>query len=117
MHEISLVRTVFRTLEEEFSAEELENLMAVDLKVGLLSNVEPVLMQSAFSAVKETDNRYKTVELNIELVPIEIFCDDCQKPSSVEQYKFVCAHCAKPNNNITKGTELLIHQVHFSETG
>ena len=117
MHEISLVRTVFRTLEEEFSVEELEMLRAVDLRVGLLSNVEPILMQSAFSAVKETDDRYSAVELNIELVPIEIFCEDCQKSSGVEQYKFVCAHCAKPNKNITKGTELLIHQVHFFESG
>lgn len=115
MHEISLVRTVFRTLEEEFSPEELERLDAIDLKVGLLSNVEPILMKSAFEAVTETNEAYADVSLNIEQVPIEITCPNCQKTSVINNYQFVCSHCQTPTNNVTKGTELLIHQVHFHD--
>ena len=115
MHEISLVRGIFQTLEAEFSKEELAAMKAIDMKIGLLSNVHPTLMHTAFDAVTTAEEKYQNVKLNIELIEVEIFCKACQKSSGVEQYKFVCAHCGHPNNNITKGTELLIHRVHFHE--
>ncbi|MEZ4931336.1 MAG: hydrogenase maturation nickel metallochaperone HypA [Saprospiraceae bacterium] len=116
MHEISLVRNIFNTLESEFSKEELDTMTAIDLKIGLLSNVEPILMHNAFEAVTTAEEKYREVKLNVELIPIEIYCSDCDANSFIENYKFACASCGKPNNNVVKGTELLIHQVHFGET-
>ncbi len=113
MHEISLVRNIFNTLESEFSKEELDTMIAINLKVGLLSNVEPILMQNAFDAVTTAEEKYQDVKLNVELIPIEIHCLDCDMNSTIEHYKFACSHCGQPNNNVVKGTELLIHQVHF----
>ena len=86
---------------------------AIDLKVGLLSNVEPLLMQNAFNAVTTAEEKYQNVKLNVELIHIEIHCSDCDTNSIIENYKFACNSCGKPNNNVVKGTELLIHQVHF----
>ncbi|NRA51272.1 MAG: hydrogenase maturation nickel metallochaperone HypA [Phaeodactylibacter sp.] len=114
MHEISLIRTVFNTLEAEFNQEELSRLEAVDLKVGMLSNVEPTLLHNAFAAVTQSEEKYEDVVLNIETVPIEVYCAECDKHTSVKDYKFVCA-CGKPNNNVVKGTELLIHRIHFAD--
>lgn len=113
MHEISLVRNIFNTLESEFAKEELDTMTAIHLKVGLLSNVEPVLMQNAFQAVTTAEEKYQTVRLHVELVPIEIYCVDCDTNSTIENYKFACTSCGQPNNNVVKGTELLIHQVQF----
>lgn len=113
MHEISLVRSIFNTLESEFSIAELETLNAIDLKVGLLSNVEPILMQNAFEAVTTAEEKFQNVKLNVIKIPIEIYCKDCDTNSTIENYKFACSSCGIPNNNIVKGEELLIHQVHF----
>ena len=113
MHEISLVRNIFNTLESEFSKEELDQMTAIKLKVGLLSNVEPLLLQNAFDAVCTAEEKYQSVKLGVELVPIEIYCQSCDTHSTITQYKFVCAACGQPNNNVVKGTELLIHQVQF----
>ena len=115
MHEVSLVRSIFRTLEDEFPPEKLHRLVEVNLKIGLLSNVEPVLMQNAFEALRETDEKYQRVTLNMETVPITIYCSACDCTSEVRHYKFVCTACGQLNNNVTQGTELLIHQVHFRE--
>ena len=115
MHEISLVRNIFRTLESEFSPEELKRLCKIKLKVGLLSNVEPILLENAFEAVCQSENRYGNTELEIELLPIEIFCNDCNKRCPVTDYKFVC-DCGKPSNQIVQGLELTIHQVQFFQT-
>ena len=113
MHEISLVRSIFNTIESEFSAEELKSLNAINLKIGLLSNVEPLLIQNAFDAVTTAENKYGNVKLNVEIVPIEIHCNDCNINSTIENYSFRCTQCGIPNNNVVKGTELLIHQLHF----
>ena len=113
MHEISLVRNIFSTLESEFPKNELDRMIRIDLQVGLLANVEPILMQNAFEAVTTAEEKYQEVKLNIELVPIEIYCKECEIHSKIENYKFACTSCGKPNNNVVKGTELLIQRVEF----
>ena len=113
MHELSLVRGIFKTLEDEFSAEEMQRLHAVNMKVGKLSNVEPILMQNAFSAVKADRPEYADVDLKIEVLPIEIECE-CGKRTVIENYRFFCS-CGAPSNNVVQGEELLIHQVEFSD--
>lgn len=115
MHEISLVRTIFRTLEDSFSPEELTRVTAIDLKVGPLANVEPVLLKNAFDAVVEEDERrFEGVALRINFVPILIQCPDCNQITEVHHYKFVCA-CGKPCGNVVQGNELLIERVEMRD--
>ena len=116
MHEISLVRNVFNTLEAEFSEEELSRMTAIDMKVGLLSNVQPILMQNAFEAVKAAEQKYLTTQLNVEVIPIEVHCSQCLNNSIVKNYVFKCSFCDTPTNDLVTGEELLIHQVHFSDS-
>ena len=113
MHEISLVRNIFRTLEEEFP-QDIPKVRAIHLTVGLLSNVQPILMQNAFQAVLEDEPRYQKTTLNVTVLPILIQCDDCGKTSEVQQYRFICP-CGKPSKNVIQGEELLISSVDFDD--
>lgn len=113
MHEISLVRNIFRTLEEEFSTD-LDRIRGIYLKAGLLSNVQPILMQNAFAAVLEDEPRYQQTTLHVEVLPILIYCDTCDKTTEVQQYKFVCS-CGKPSRCVVQGEELLISKVEFED--
>jgi hydrogenase nickel incorporation protein HypA/HybF len=113
MHEISLVRTIFRTLEENFSSEELTRVAAIELKIGPLANVEPVFLQNAFNAVVEEDEpRFKEAVLRVNMVPILVQCPDCSQITEVHNYRFVCT-CGKPCSNVVQGNELLIERVEF----
>ena len=58
MHEIALVRNIFTSLEEAFP-DRLDKIRGIYLTVGLLSNVQPVLMENAFAAVLEEEPRYE----------------------------------------------------------
>ncbi|MCX6217338.1 hydrogenase maturation nickel metallochaperone HypA [Spirosoma sp.] len=113
MHEISLVRNIFRTLEDEFPAD-MSRIRGIYLKAGLLSNVQPILMQNAFAAVLEDEPRYQQTSLHVEVLPILIHCDVCDKTTEVQQYKFVCS-CGKPSRNVVQGEELLISKVEFDD--
>jgi len=114
MHEISIARNIIDTLEAEYSEMDLIHLNAIDLRIGRLSNVEPQLMKNAFKAVTAVEQKYQSVNLSIEVVPIEIYCADCNKNVTIENYKFICP-CGKPSNNVIKGMELFIHKLHFDE--
>jgi len=113
MHEISLVRSIFKTLEEEFPGE-IEKVRGIHLTVGILSNVQPVLMQNAFEAVLESEPLYKNASLHVEVLPVLIHCDLCDQTSAVQNYRFICP-CGKPSRNIIQGQELLISKVEFAD--
>lgn len=113
MHEISLVKNIFRTLEETFP-EKIEKLRGIYLQVGILSNVQPILMQNAFEAVLLDEPRYNNSSLHVEVLPVLIHCDACDKNSEVLNYNFVCS-CGKPSKNIVQGLEMMINKVEFED--
>jgi hydrogenase nickel incorporation protein HypA/HybF len=113
MHEISLVRSIFSTLEDEFP-EKMERLRSIYLTVGLLSNVQPVLMQNAFEAVLESEPVYNKISLHVEVLPVLIHCGECDKTTEVKDYKFVCS-CGKPSRNIVQGEELFISKIEYTD--
>lgn len=112
MHEISLVRNIFNTLEAEFP-DRFSEIRNIYLTVGELSNVQPILMQNAFEAVLEDEPKYRNTSLNVEVLPIKIFCQDCNKETVVSQYKFICKYCQSPSRNVIQGEELLISKIEF----
>lgn len=113
MHEISLVRNIFRTLEDEFPGQ-MDKVRGIYLTVGLLSNVQPILMQNAFNAVLEDEPQFRNTSLHVAVLPVLIHCNDCNKTTEVTNYTFVCS-CGKPSGNIVQGEELLISKVEFAE--
>ena len=113
MHEISLVRNIFKTLEDEFP-DDLQRIRGIYLTVGLLSNVQPILMQSAFEAVLIDQPDYIKTSLHVEVLPVLIKCDVCDLITQVKNYKFICS-CGHPCSNIIQGEELLISKVEFSD--
>lgn len=115
MHELSLARNIFDAIEETFPKERLMNMIQIDLKVGLLSNVEPILMQNAFDAIIAQEPIYQGVKLNITTVPVLIHCNQCSEVSEIAHYKFYCELCGSPDVFIKQGNELLISSVHFME--
>lgn len=114
MHEISLVRNIFKTLEDEFPGQ-IDKVRGIHLNVGLLSNVQPILMQNAFEAILLDEPKFSKASLHVKVLPVLVHCDDCHKDSEVQQYKFACAACGKPSKNIIQGEELLISKVEFTE--
>jgi hydrogenase nickel incorporation protein HypA/HybF len=99
-------------LEAEFP-ERFASIQTIYLTVGELSNVQPILMQNAFNAVLEDEPRYRNKHLEVQVLPIKIFCGDCNLETIVKQYKFICSKCGKASKNIIQGDELLISKVEF----
>ena len=114
MHEISLVRNIFHTIEEQYPDIRPENIKCIYLQVGELSNVQPIAMHNAFEAVIDNETRYQHAQLHITVTPVLIYCDACKKNTGIKNYRFVCS-CGKPAKKIVQGDELLITKIEFIE--
>lgn len=109
MHELSIVKDIFSTLEEHYEAR-VEDIQKIEITAGLLSNVQPVLIQNAFDAFITEHHNYKHMELEVVVQDIIAHCQTCNKDFKVEYHRFVCA-CGVPSTNIVQGNELYISKV------
>jgi len=114
MHEVSIVRNIFETLEEAYP-DRYEQIIKVEIEAGLLSNIQPILIQNAFEALKTEEKHLENVEVEVKLLPILAHCEGCQEVFEVKFHRFVCS-CGKPSSNIVQGKELQISKIDFIQT-
>lgn len=114
MHEISIARSMIRSLEDELDDSQQKALREIVLEVGELSCVEPILMQNAWEAVT-LGTSYDRVSLHIDKIRTEVHCGVCNKNFFVHQHRYVCPDCDTPSNQIVKGNELNIRQVKLED--
>ena len=112
MHEIYLIRNTFERIEEEFP-EKADRVSEIHLKVGLLSNVQPILIQNAFKAFIMECPQYYDTKLIVDSLPVIISCD-CVAETIVKMNRFVCGSCNAPCKNIIQGEELFINEIKFN---
>lgn len=111
MHEVPIVRDIVKNLEVNYG-DRLEEISKVKIEAGLLSNVQPILIQNAFEAFILQDPRLKNIDLEVVQLPIIAHCSNCNKDFKVQRHKFVCA-CGTPSKDIIQGYELRISQIEF----
>ena len=114
MHELSIVKDIFDTLEEHYNAK-VEDIQQVQVTAGLLSNVQPVLIQNAFDAFIADQPRYREMELEVMVNDIIAHCEHCHKDFPVRYHRFVCYDCETPSSHIVQGNELFISKVIFKQ--
>lgn len=114
MHEIYLIKNIFERIEEEFP-EKSESVSEIHLRVGLLSNVQPILIKNAYKAFVMEYPKYYETKLEVEVLPIIVECDVCNNKTEVKLNRFVCDSCESPCRNIIQGEELYINEIKFEQ--
>ncbi len=114
MHEIAIVKDIFQTLEQAYP-ERHQDIIRIDVQAGLLSNIQPILIQNAFEAYIEEYPIHRDLELDVTILPILAYCNPCDKNFEVKFHRFVC-DCGTPSDKIVQGEELKISKVTFKNT-
>jgi len=115
MHETSIVNSIINTLEQEFEPKKIDKMIAIYVKVGKLSNIEPRLLHNAYTANYPCGSKFHHVKLHVESTEIKIKCESCDHITQIENYNFRCEKCEKPSKNLIQGEEMLIHKVEFDD--
>jgi hydrogenase nickel incorporation protein HypA/HybF len=114
MHEVSICQSIVETLETELEEDQLKNVRQVHLKVGVLSCVEPKVLEHVFQYIIE-GTALHDCNLYTELVEVSAACAGCKCEFIVDNYRFVCPECNAPSSTIIEGNELKIYKIILEE--
>lgn len=107
MHEYSIVQSLLESCEEHAKANDAQEVSKVVVKIGVLSGVEPDLLETAFNTFKE-----KTICHNAQFIinvqDVVIKCHDCETTSTLKKREFHCPKCESINIDVTDGEEMYL---------
>ena len=106
MHELSMMQSVFEIVRDEMEKHGLERIDLIKLKVGELTHIEESSMQFAFGVLKE-DTPLVDAQLELEYVPAEAYCRECDLRYPMERYRVICPECGT-GGEIVAGKELYV---------
>jgi len=110
VHELSLVASVFEVLEEEARKHGARRVLAVVVRVGVMSGVVPDLLESAFETYKK-GTIAEAARLEIVSVPVKLRCPDCGGEAVREDTDFSCAACGSRRVEIVEGREIVVERI------
>lgn len=114
MHERSLVQSLLRQVQQVAGEYPASRVLAIRVRIGQFSGVEPQLLASAFAdMVQETSLRGTT--LDVESVSLRAQCEQCGHEFQIERFSFQCVLCGSSKLTLQGGEELLLESVTMEE--
>jgi len=107
MHEYSVVQALLVQCEEHATENESVKVTKVVVKIGVMSGIEPHLLEVAFNTFKE-----KTVcdeaefVMNIQALSIE--CEACNCISELEEIYYCCPKCNSLHVKVIDGEDMFL---------
>ena len=110
MHELSLCQNLIDQLNALVRQHAALAVSRVEVQAGLLSGVEPQLLETAFFMARE-GTVAETAELVIESPAPRVACHDCGAESTVTANNLTCRQCGSAATTLTGGHELILARV------
>jgi hydrogenase nickel incorporation protein HypA/HybF len=110
MHELSVCQSMLRQVSEIARQHDACQVSRVRLRIGVLSGVEPDLLQQAFP-IASSGTVAEGAQLLINTLPVCVRCESCGAESEVAANKLICAACGDWHTRLISGNELLLDSV------
>jgi len=107
MHEYSIVQSLLESCEQHAKQNDAKEVVKVVVKIGVLSGVEPDLLQTAFDTFKEQTICHNA-EFIMNIQKITIKCTDCNSESTLEKNEFHCPKCESVNIQVIDGEDMYL---------
>ncbi len=106
MHELSIALSLIELAEEEARKAGATHIEQVTVRIGALSGVVPDALRFAFDVATE-GTMLEGATLNIDELPVRIFCATCQIEREVPPALILrCPVCEEFSGDIRQGKEL-----------
>ncbi|QDF66972.1 hydrogenase maturation nickel metallochaperone HypA [Shewanella sp. SNU WT4] len=112
MHEYSIVTALLEQCDNLARQHQAPAVTRVSIKVGVLSGIEPSLLQTAFDTFK-LDSLCQQAELEMHIQPLALHCRDCNTDSLPSERAIICPHCGSFNTQVTDGEDMYLMQLEF----
>ncbi|WP_292657838.1 hydrogenase/urease nickel incorporation protein HypA [Nitratifractor sp.] len=107
MHEYSIVQALLDQCESHADKHGATKITKVVTKIGVLSGVEPDLLQTAFDTFKE-GTICEEAEFVMKIQPIVIQCQNCGQEVTLEELNLACPKCESIQTEIIDGEEMYL---------
>jgi len=107
MHEYSIVQSLLNQIEDVAEENKATKVTKIITKIGVMSGVEPHLLEIAFNTFKE-----KTIcdgaDFVMKIQPITIRCNGCQKESELDEVHYCCPACESVDVEVIDGEDMFL---------
>jgi len=110
MHEYSIVQALLDQCERHAREHNAEKIMKVTVKIGVLSGVEPHLLEQAFETFKE-GTLCDGCSFVMEIQDVVVRCRICNSLNVPEKLHMLCPTCGSNEVEVTEGEEMLLMQL------
>lgn len=114
MHEYSIVQALIEQCENQAQQHNATAISKVVIKIGILSGVEPSLLEVAFATFKETSSICQSAKLVMQIQAVEILCSSCGQASTLAEHNYICPKCQSAAVSITDGEEMFLMQLEMA---
>ncbi|MDH4943624.1 hydrogenase/urease nickel incorporation protein HypA [Sulfurimonas sp. C5] len=113
MHEYSIVQSLLNSCEEHAAENNASSVSKVVVKIGVMSGVEPDLLQTAFDTFKEK-SVCENAEFVINIQKVIIVCNECKTEKVLEELEYKCDNCGSINVEVIDGEEMYLMQLELN---
>ena len=107
MHEYSIVDSLLELSTNHALENNATKITKIEVKIGVLSGVEPDLLKTAFDTFKE-GTMAENAEFVMHIQPVIIKCRDCNQESTLEKDEYLCPHCKSGEIEIIYGEDMFL---------
>ncbi len=110
LHELGVVIEVVKTVEKIAQREHLTKIDTLVLQIGELSSMIPVYIEQCYPAAVDGTFLQNT-KLEIEILPGNALCKDCNKVFNFLENKRKCPYCGCEKCELLSGKEFYIKEI------
>jgi len=107
MHEYSIVDSLLQLAEEHAIKNRATKVTKLEIKIGVLSGVEPELLKTAFDTFKE-GTMCENAEFIMNIQPVVVRCRKCNTQSTLKKDEYLCPHCGSGDLEIIDGEDMYL---------
>ncbi len=107
MHEYSVVQALLNQCEEVAEQNKATKVMKIIVKIGVMSGVEPHLLQVAFDTFKE-GTVCDEAELTLNSQKLKLECKECGDIFEVDEVRYFCMKCESLRVKVLDGEDMYL---------
>jgi hydrogenase nickel incorporation protein HypA/HybF len=110
MHELSVCQALIRQVAIVAEQQQAVDVIAVHVRIGPLSGVEPGLLMQAYP-LASAGSVAAGAELRIETAPVRVRCQRCDAETEAAPNRLICGQCGDWHTQLIGGDEMLLTSI------
>lgn len=107
MHEYSVVQALLNQCEEIAEQNDAQKITKVVTKIGVMSGVEPHLLEVAFDTFKE-GTMCEGAEFVMQIQKLKVRCRACKEEYEIDEINYKCTACGNLGMDTTDGEDMYL---------